>query len=49
MPVEESHPQQALLLFDGQRAQRLMRNMSLASMAPGPHISNPHPEHKLYR
>jgi putative transposase len=30
------------------RAQRLMREMSLAGMAPGPNTSRPHPEHKVY-
>jgi len=30
------------------RVQRLMRVMGLAGMAPGPHTSRPHPEHKVY-
>lgn len=30
------------------RVQRLMRQMGLAGMAPGPHTSRPHPEHKVY-
>jgi putative transposase len=30
------------------RAQRLMRQMGLAGMAPGPNTSRPHPEHKVY-
>lgn len=30
------------------RVQRLMRSMGLASMAPGPHTSTPHSEHKVY-
>ena len=30
------------------RAQRLMREMGLAGMAPGPNTSRPHPEHKVY-
>ena len=30
------------------RVQRLMRAMGLAGIAPGPHTSKPHPEHKLY-
>jgi putative transposase len=30
------------------RVQRLMRTMGLAGMAPGPHTSEPHPEHKVY-
>jgi len=30
------------------RVQRLMRVMGLAGMAPGPHTSRPHPEHKIY-
>ena len=30
------------------RVQRLMRMMGLAGMAPGPHTSRPHSEHKVY-
>jgi len=30
------------------RAQRLMREMGLAGMAPGPNTSRPHPGHKVY-
>ena len=30
------------------RAQRLMREMGLAGMAPGPNTSRPHPEHNVY-
>ncbi len=30
------------------RVQRLMRLMGLAGMAPGPHTSQPHPQHKVY-
>jgi len=30
------------------RVQRLMRQMGLAGMAPGPHTSRAHPEHKVY-
>lgn len=30
------------------RAQRLMRQMGLVGMAPGPHTSVTHPEHKVY-
>ena len=30
------------------RVQRLMRTLGLAGMAPGPHTSRPHPEHKIY-
>ena len=30
------------------RVQRLMRVLGLAGMAPGPHTSRPHPEHKIY-
>jgi putative transposase len=30
------------------RVQRLMRTMGLAGMAPGPHTSQPHLEHKIY-
>ena len=28
--------------------QRLMRGMGLAAIAPGPHTSRPHPQHKVY-
>ena len=35
-------------LVNRKRVQRLMRRMGLASMAPGPHTSRPHPEHKVY-
>jgi putative transposase len=30
------------------RVQRLMRQLGLAGMAPGPNTSKPHPEHKVY-
>lgn len=30
------------------RVQRLMREMGLTAIAPGPHTSRPHPEHKVY-
>ncbi len=30
------------------RVQRLMRVMGLEALAPGPHTSRPHPEHKVY-
>ncbi len=30
------------------RVQRLMRSMGLAGMAPGPHTSQAHPQHKVY-
>ena len=30
------------------RVQRLMRQLGLAGMAPGPNTSRPHPEHKVY-
>ena len=30
------------------RVRRLMRQMGLAGMAPGPNTSRPHPEHKVY-
>jgi putative transposase len=30
------------------RVQRLMRTLGLAGMAPGPHTSKPHPQHKVY-
>ena len=35
-------------LVNRKRVQRLMRQMGLAGMAPGPHTSEPHPEHKVY-
>lgn len=31
-----------------QTAQRLMRALGLAGMAPGPNISRAHPQHKVY-
>ncbi len=30
------------------RVQRLMGILGLAGMAPGPHTSRPHPQHKIY-
>jgi putative transposase len=30
------------------RVQRLMQQLGLVGMAPGPHTSKPHPQHKLY-
>lgn len=30
------------------RVQRLMRTLGLAGIAPGPHTSQPHPQHKVY-
>ena len=30
------------------RVQRLMRQMGLSGMAPGPNTSRPHPDHKIY-
>src|SRR5690606_40682562 len=30
------------------RVQRLMRQIGLAGMAPGPNTSRPHPQHKIY-
>jgi putative transposase len=35
-------------LVNRKRVQRLMREMGLAGMAPGPNTSRPHPEHKIY-
>jgi len=35
-------------IVNRKRAQRLMRQMGLAGMAPGPNTSRPHPEHKIY-
>ncbi len=35
-------------LVNRKRVQRLMREMGLAGMAPGPGTSRPHPEHKIY-
>lgn len=36
------------LVINRKRVQRLMREMGLKSMAPGPNTSKPHPEHKIY-
>ncbi|WP_229204842.1 IS3 family transposase [Duganella sp. CF458] len=36
------------LTINRKRVQRLMREMGLAGMAPGPATSKPHPEHKVY-
>ncbi len=30
------------------RVQRLMQQMGLAGVAPGPHMSRPHPTHPIY-
>ena len=35
-------------LVNRKRVQRLMREMGLAGMAPGPNTSRPHPEHTVY-
>jgi len=35
-------------LINRKRVRRLMRQMGLAGMAPGPNTSRPHPEHKVY-
>ena len=35
-------------LVNRKRVQRLMREMGLAGMAPGPNTSRPQPEHKIY-
>jgi putative transposase len=35
-------------IVNRKRVQGLMRKMGLASMAPGPNTSRPHPEHKVY-
>ena len=35
-------------LVNRKRVRRLMRQMGLAGMAPGPNTSRPHPEHKVY-
>jgi putative transposase len=35
-------------LVNRKRIQRLMRELGLAGMAPGPDCSRPHPEHKVY-
>ena len=35
-------------LVNRKRLQRLMRQMGLAGMAPGPNSSRPHPDHKIY-
>jgi putative transposase len=34
--------------FNRKRVQRLMRNMGIQGLAPGPYTSKPHPEHKVY-
>ena len=31
------------------RVQRLMRQIGLSAIAPGPNTRRPHPEHKVYR
>ncbi|RXK79782.1 transposase, partial [Chlorobaculum sp. 24CR] len=35
-------------IVNRKRVQRLMRQLGLAGMAPGPNTSKPHPEHKVY-
>jgi putative transposase len=35
-------------IVNRKRVQRLMRQMGLAGMAPGPNTSRPHPEHRIY-
>lgn len=35
-------------VINRKRVQRLMRQLGLAGMAPGPNTSKPHPEHKIY-
>jgi len=35
-------------IVNRKRVQRLMRQMGLVGMAPGPNTSRPHPEHKVY-
>ena len=35
-------------LVNRKRVQRLMREMGLAGMAPGPNTSRKHPQHKVY-
>jgi putative transposase len=35
-------------VINRKRVQRLMREMGLVAMAPGPNTSRPHPEHKVY-
>ena len=35
-------------LVNRKRVQRLMRQLGLVGMAPGPNTSRPHPEHKVY-
>ena len=35
-------------IVNRKRVQRLMRQMGLAGMAPGPNTSRPHPGHKVY-
>ena len=36
------------VMVNRKRVQRLMRQLGLAGMAPGPHTSQPHPEHRVY-
>ena len=36
------------VVINRKRVQRLMRQMGLAGMAPGPNTSKPHPEHRVY-
>jgi hypothetical protein len=35
-------------IVNRKRVQRLMREMGLVAMAPGPNTSRPHPEHKVW-
>jgi len=52
-PFYGSRRMKQVLLTQGRkvnrkRVQRLMRNLGLAGMAPGPNTSKPHPQHKIY-
>jgi putative transposase len=42
------HLSKAGYRINRKRAQRLMRILGLAGMAPGPNTSRPHPQHKIY-
>lgn len=52
-PFYGSRRMKRVLLAQGRkvnrkRVQRLMRNLGLAGIAPGPNTSKPHPQHKIY-
>lgn len=43
-----AHLRAAGVMINRKRVQRLMRQMGLAGMAPGPNTSKPHPQHRVY-